>query len=35
MDLRYSETDEKFRSELRAWLTDAVPAHGAVPSTLR
>ena len=31
MDLRYSESDEKFRAELRAWLTDAVPAHGASP----
>ena len=28
MDLRYSESDEKFRSELRAWLSEAVPAHG-------
>lgn len=25
MDLRYSEADERFRSELRAWLEDAVP----------
>jgi hypothetical protein len=31
VDLRYSESDEKFRAELRAWLTDAVPAHGASP----
>lgn len=32
MDLRYSESDEAFRSELRTWLADAVPAHGATPS---
>lgn len=25
MDLRYSEADERFRAELRAWLEDAVP----------
>ena len=31
MDLRYSESDEKFRAELRAWLQEAVPAHGEVP----
>jgi alkylation response protein AidB-like acyl-CoA dehydrogenase len=31
LDLRYSETDEKFRAELRAWLDEAVPAHGAQP----
>ncbi len=31
MDLRYSETDEKFRAELRAWLGDTVPAHGEPP----
>ncbi len=31
MDLRYSESDEKFRAELRAWLNDAVPAHGSPP----
>ena len=31
MDLRYSESDEKFRAELRAWLGEAVPAHGQVP----
>ena len=31
MDLRYSESDEKFRAELRAWLEEAVPAHGAPP----
>ncbi len=28
MQLRYSESDEKFRAELRAWLAEAVPAHG-------
>ncbi len=33
MDLRYSESDEKFRAELRAWLDDAVPAHGEPPPT--
>lgn len=32
MDLRYSEADEKFRSELRAWLKQAAPAHGEPPS---
>ena len=32
MDLRYSESDEAFRRELRAWLADAVPAHGPAPS---
>jgi alkylation response protein AidB-like acyl-CoA dehydrogenase len=31
MDLRYSEADEKFRAELRAWLERAVPGHGASP----
>ena len=31
MDLRYSESDETFRSELRAWLASAVPAHGDPP----
>jgi alkylation response protein AidB-like acyl-CoA dehydrogenase len=31
VDLRYSESDEKFRSELRAWLNEAVPAHGEPP----
>jgi alkylation response protein AidB-like acyl-CoA dehydrogenase len=33
LDLRYSETDEKFRGELRAWLGDAVAAHGVAPSS--
>ncbi len=31
MDLRYSEVDEKFRKELRAWLAGAVPKHGNPP----
>lgn len=31
MDLRYSQADEKFRRELRAWLAEAVPAHGTPP----
>ena len=31
MDLRYTEADEKFRRELRAWLADAVAAHGPPP----
>jgi alkylation response protein AidB-like acyl-CoA dehydrogenase len=31
MDLRYSLADEKFRRELRAWLAEAVPAHGTPP----
>ena len=31
MDLRYSQADEKFRKDLRAWLAEAVPAHGAPP----
>jgi alkylation response protein AidB-like acyl-CoA dehydrogenase len=32
LKLRYSESDEKFRAELRAWLAEAVPAHGAPPA---
>ncbi|MGH0037361.1 MAG: acyl-CoA dehydrogenase family protein [Myxococcota bacterium] len=32
MDLRYSDSDEKFRAELRAWLAEAVPAHGEQPA---
>ena len=32
MDLRYSESDEKFRAELRAWLDAEVPAHGEPPA---
>ncbi len=31
MDLRYSESDETFRAELREWLAEAVPAHGPAP----
>jgi alkylation response protein AidB-like acyl-CoA dehydrogenase len=31
VDLRLSEADERFRAELRAWLAEAVPAHGAPP----
>ena len=31
MDLRPTEAEEKFRSELRSWLSEAVPAHGAPP----
>jgi alkylation response protein AidB-like acyl-CoA dehydrogenase len=31
MDLRYSESDEAFRAELRAWLAREVLAHGAPP----
>jgi alkylation response protein AidB-like acyl-CoA dehydrogenase len=31
LQLRYSESDEKFRAELRAWLAQAVPAHGDPP----
>ena len=33
MDLRYSESDEKFRAELRAWLAEHVPKHGSPPPT--
>jgi len=32
LDLRYSDSDEKFRAELRAWLDEAVPAHGEPPA---
>jgi alkylation response protein AidB-like acyl-CoA dehydrogenase len=32
VDLRYSDSDEKFRRELRAWLATHVPAHGAPPT---
>ena len=32
MDLRYSDSDQHFRSDLRAWLAEAVPAHGPGPS---
>ena len=31
MDLRYSESDERFRREFRSWLKQAVPGHGAPP----
>jgi alkylation response protein AidB-like acyl-CoA dehydrogenase len=31
VQLRYSESDEKFRAELRAWLAEAVPAYGPAP----
>jgi alkylation response protein AidB-like acyl-CoA dehydrogenase len=31
VDLRYSEADEKFRKDLRGWLSEAVPAHGPSP----
>jgi alkylation response protein AidB-like acyl-CoA dehydrogenase len=33
LDLRYSEADEKFRAELRAWLAREVPRYGAPPPT--
>jgi alkylation response protein AidB-like acyl-CoA dehydrogenase len=32
VDLRYSESDEKFRAELRAWLEKEVAAYGPPPS---
>jgi hypothetical protein len=31
MDLGYSEADENFRAEFRAWLSGAVPAHADPP----
>ena len=31
MELHYSDSDEKFRKELRSWLKDSVPAHGKAP----
>lgn len=31
MDLRYSPDDEAFRTEVRAWLDDAVPVYGPPP----
>jgi alkylation response protein AidB-like acyl-CoA dehydrogenase len=31
MDLRYSDDDERFRSELRTWLEREVPRHGTPP----
>jgi alkylation response protein AidB-like acyl-CoA dehydrogenase len=33
VDLRYSEADESFRAELRAWLAREVPKHGPPPPT--
>ena len=33
MDLRYSEADENFRADLRAWLAQAVPAQGPPPAS--
>jgi alkylation response protein AidB-like acyl-CoA dehydrogenase len=32
VDLRYSDSDEKFRAELRSWLAREVPAHGPTPA---
>jgi hypothetical protein len=32
LQLRYSDSDEKFRAELRAWLSEAVPAHREPPA---
>jgi hypothetical protein len=32
LDLRYSQSEQKFRREIRAWLASAAPAHGAGPS---
>lgn len=34
MDLRYSEAEEKFRSELRGWLGEVLPKLPAKPSAL-
>ena len=31
MDLRYSQSEEKFRHEFRSWLQEAVPKHGPAP----
>jgi alkylation response protein AidB-like acyl-CoA dehydrogenase len=31
VDLRYSESDEQFRKELREWLAEALPAYPAKP----
>jgi alkylation response protein AidB-like acyl-CoA dehydrogenase len=32
VDLRYSESDEAFRAQLRGWLEQAVPEHGPPPA---
>ncbi len=32
MDLRYSDSDQAFRAEVRAWLETEVPRHGPPPS---
>ncbi len=32
MDLRYSDADERFRKELRAWLASEVPKYGPPPA---
>ena len=32
MDLSYSDSDEIFRRQLRAWLTEEVPKHGPAPA---
>jgi alkylation response protein AidB-like acyl-CoA dehydrogenase len=31
VDLRYSDEDERFRSEVRRWLAEAAPAYGPAP----
>ncbi len=33
MDLRYTADEQRFRTDLAAWLADAVPAHGTPPPT--
>lgn len=33
MDLRYSESDQRFRQEFRVWLKSEVAAHGSPPAT--
>ena len=35
MDLRYSESDQAFRSALRHWLAQAVPEHGPAPKQVQ
>jgi alkylation response protein AidB-like acyl-CoA dehydrogenase len=32
VDLRYSDSDEDFRADLRAWFASEVPAHGRPPA---